>query len=80
MWDQHFVYRPEQFDADRSENVYVHFGRGPHRCSGEQIMARQLPAMLAPLLTASDLRRQSGCAGRLRRIAGRPDGLLLHVR
>jgi cytochrome P450 len=80
MWDEHFVYRPEQFDADRPDAVYFHFGHGIHRCAGERLMGLQLPAMLAPLLTATELRRHRGRAGRLRRIAGRPDGLLLDVR
>ena len=75
MWDEEWVPDPERFDWTRAEGQYLIFGDGLHRCFGEDIMRRQLPAMLAPLLRAGNLRRADGPPGLLRWQGPAPDAL-----
>lgn len=75
MWDDAVVPDPGRFDATRPIQQYVVFGHGPHKCLGEAIMLRQLPAMLQPLLARGGLTRVGGRRGRLRWVGPHPDDL-----
>jgi cytochrome P450 len=74
MWDETAIPDPATFDPTRADDQYLIFGDGLHRCLGERAMRVQLPAMLAPLLRAGELRRADGAAGRLRLRGPSPDG------
>lgn len=74
MYDEERVPDPLRFDTTRAEGQYLVFGYGPHACFGERLMRRQLPALLAPLLSVDGLHRARGRAGRLRYSGPAPDG------
>jgi cytochrome P450 len=75
MWDDLEVPDPRRFDATRPDEQYLIFGHGRHRCLGEAIMRRQLPAMLMPLLAKKGLARVSGSRGRLSWVGPSPNDL-----
>jgi cytochrome P450 len=73
MWDEELRPEPERFDAG-TDGRHLHFGWGEHRCLGEAIMGRQLPAMLMPLLALDTLER-AGAGGKLSWAGFSPDEL-----
>ncbi len=75
MWDETVVPDPDVFDPSRADEQYVIFGHGQHRCLGEPIIRRQLPAMLMPLLALAGLERAPGHRGRLSWVGPSPDDL-----
>ena len=75
MWDETVVPDPDVFDPSRADEQYVIFGHGQHRCLGEPIIGRQLPAMLMPLLAREGLERAPGHRGRLSWVGPSPDDL-----
>lgn len=50
MQDARVFPDPGRLDACRPLDLYLHFGGGLHRCSGRQLNARNIPALVAPLL------------------------------
>jgi cytochrome P450 len=50
MQDARVFPDPGRLDAARPLDLYLHFGGGLHRCSGRQLNARNIPALVAPLL------------------------------
>jgi cytochrome P450 len=79
MWDETAIPNPAVFDHTRSDDQYLIFGDGLHRCFGERIERVQLPAMLAPLLRAGRLRRAPGSDGKLRWQGPSPDGFRVEL-
>lgn len=80
MWDGTVVPDPDVFDPTRADEQYVIFGHGQHRCMGEPIISRQLPAMLMPLLAVEGLVRAPGQRGRLSWVGPSPDDLAVRFR
>ena len=64
MHDGRRVPNPEVFDPERPESDYISFGYGLHRCFGEAINRKMLPAILQALLKYP-IRRATGKAGHL---------------
>jgi cytochrome P450 len=75
MWDETAIPDPHHFDPTRSDQQYLIFGHGTHKCMGEPIMRRQLPELLMPLLARDGLTRASGRPGRLSWVGPSPDDL-----
>lgn len=79
MWDEALVPDPDRFDPTRADAQYLIFGAGPHRCLGEPLVRRQLPALLAPLLRSDGLHRAPRPAGALRWDGVAPDGFRVQL-
>ena len=80
MWDDTAIPDPRDFDPTRADQQYLIFGHGDHRCMGESIIRRQLPAMLMPLLALDSLERVPGRRGRLSWAGPSPDDLRVRFR
>ena len=65
MRDERRVPEPEQFNACRTPDQYLHFGFGVHQCFGQWINQATLHLMVKPLLKRPHLRRAAGNGGRL---------------
>lgn len=50
MQDARVFSDPSRLDPARPPDLYLHFGGGLHRCSGHELNARHIPALVAPLL------------------------------
>ncbi|HEX5151201.1 MAG TPA: cytochrome P450 [Parafilimonas sp.] len=64
MFDPEVVINPKTFDPDRKVE-YMHFGYGPHLCTGRYISEVTVPELVAGLLRLPGLRRAEGSAGRI---------------
>ena len=51
-YDPNVFIDPDSFAPDRPMETYLHFGRGPHTCSGRAVNDLQLPILLRTLLKA----------------------------
>lgn len=74
MQDARVFTDPRRLDCHRPMDRYLHFGGGLHRCSGRQLNARNIPALVAPLLR----RKVSGPAD-LRFRGPFPDRLVVNL-
>jgi cytochrome P450 len=74
MQDARAFPEPSRLDAGRPMDRYLHFGGGLHRCSGRELNARNIPALVAPLLR----RKVSGPAD-LRFRGPFPDRLVVNL-
>jgi cytochrome P450 len=65
MHDGRRVPHPSAFEAGRDASAYLIFGCGPHACVAAPLVERMLPALIAPILRHSDVRRHGGmhCPG-----------------
>jgi cytochrome P450 len=64
MFDPEIVKNPKEFDADRNID-YMHFGHGPHLCTGRYISEVTVPELVSGLLKLKNLRRAKGRAGQI---------------
>lgn len=64
MFDPEVVKNPREFDPERNVE-YMHFGYGPHTCTGKYISEVTAPELVAGLLRLKNLRRAPGKAGRI---------------
>jgi cytochrome P450 len=64
MFDPRVVSNPKKIDPDRKIE-YMHFGYGPHLCTGKYISEVVVPELVAALLRQQNLRRAAGKAGRI---------------
>jgi cytochrome P450 len=62
MFDPRVVSNPKKIDPDRKIE-YMHFGYGPHICTGKYISQVVVPELIAALLKLQNLRRAAGKAG-----------------
>jgi cytochrome P450 len=76
--DETAVEDPEEFCPGRDPVDDLLFGYGTHRCVGEPIIRRQLPAMAMPVLQLPKLQRAPGPTGRLAWRGSFPKRLQLH--
>lgn len=77
MMDPRRVPDPQAFNPARMARDYVHFGHGLHSCFGEHINHATLHRMVKPLLARPNLARAAGDEGRLRKIGGFADRLVV---
>ena len=52
--------RPERLDPDRPPHLYMHFGRGMHECTGRDVNALQIPALVAALMRFNPIGPREG--------------------
>jgi cytochrome P450 len=64
MFDPEMVSHPKQFDPTRTVD-YMHFGHGPHICTGRYISEVTVPELVAGLLKLKSLRRATGKQGKI---------------
>lgn len=64
MFDPEMVTKPNNFDAGRKVE-YMHFGHGPHLCTGRYVSEVTVPELIAGLLKLPGLRRADGKAGNI---------------
>ena len=64
MFDPEVVSNPKQFDPNRNVD-YMHFGHGPHICTGRYISEVTVPELVAGLLRLNNLRRAKGPKGQI---------------
>jgi cytochrome P450 len=64
MFDPEVVTNPKEFDPTRKVE-YMHFGYGPHLCTGRYISEVTVPELVAGLLRLNNLRRAEGSAGHI---------------
>lgn len=64
MFDPEVVSNPKQFDPNRNVD-YMHFGHGPHICTGRYISEVTVPELVAGLLKLNHLRRAKGRQGQI---------------
>ncbi len=77
MMDPRRIRDPQRFDPTRPAREYVHFGHGLHTCFGQAINHATLHRMVKPLLAQPRLARAGGDEGRLRKIGGFADRLVV---
>lgn len=65
MHDPRRVPRPDQFDPERPDEIYLHFGTGPHQCVGETIARELILAAIAGVVAEPGLAPLAGPRGRL---------------
>ena len=70
---------PEEVRLDRPLDSYIHYGKGPHSCLGEQASKVALTAMLRVVGGLDGLRRAPGPQGQLKKIP-RPGGFYIYMR
>lgn len=59
MFDEEFVKNPETFDVNRSEEAYLHFGYGHHKCLGDYLGRIMVTQIIKSLLVKPNLTRVS---------------------
>jgi hypothetical protein len=64
MFDPEVVSNPKEFDPNRKVD-YMHFGHGPHLCTGKYISEVTVPELVAGLLKLNNLRRAKGPRGQI---------------
>ncbi|HMS65637.1 MAG TPA: cytochrome P450 [Ignavibacteria bacterium] len=64
MFDPEVVKNPNEFDPERT-NEFMHFGYGPHLCTGKYISEVTVPELVAGLLRQKNLRRAPGKEGKI---------------
>jgi cytochrome P450 len=64
MFDPEVVSNPKEFDPNRNVD-YMHFGHGPHLCTGKYISEVTVPELVAGLLKLKNLRRAKGPKGQI---------------
>ena len=64
MFDPRVVHHPKAFDPDRKVE-YMHFGYGPHICTGKYISEVTVPELVSGLLRLPGLRRAGGKKGKI---------------
>ncbi|BAV08326.1 Cytochrome P450 [Filimonas lacunae] len=64
MFDEDIVHNAKQIDPNRNVE-YMHFGYGPHVCSGKYISEVTVPELVAGLLRLKNLQRAPGKAGKI---------------
>jgi cytochrome P450 len=64
MFDPEKVKDPKKFDPNRNVD-YMHFGYGPHTCTGKYISEITAPELVAALLRLPNLKRADGTAGKI---------------
>ncbi len=64
MFDPDVVTNPGDFDPERNVD-YLHFGHGPHLCTGRYINGVTVPELVAGLLRLNNLHRTAGRAGHI---------------
>jgi len=64
IFDPEAVKNPDEFDPDRNVE-YMHFGYGPHVCTGKYISEVTVPVLIGELLKLNNLRRANGREGRI---------------
>lgn len=65
MMDDNEIDDPEQFQLNRQDYIYMHFGYGHHTCLGDQVAMAEIPAMVKRLLLRDNLRRAAGADGQI---------------
>ena len=65
MFDREVVTNPHDFDPDRKVE-YMHFGYGPHLCTGRYISEVTVPELVAGLVKLPNLRKAAGSAGHIK--------------
>jgi cytochrome P450 len=80
MLDGRVLDDPDDFRAGRPAHDYLHFGAGLHHCFGRFANAMQIPLIAKALLSAGELTRAPGDAGRLAREGPYPKSLVVNVR
>jgi cytochrome P450 len=64
MFDPQVVSRPREFNPARKVD-YLHFGHGPHICTGRYISEVTVPELVSGLLQLKNLRRAKGRKGQI---------------
>ena len=64
MFDPKKVTKPKSFNPDRNVE-YMHFGYGPHLCTGKYISETTVPELVAALLRLKNIKRAEGKAGQI---------------
>lgn len=64
MFDPEVVNNPNEFNPERT-NDFMHFGYGPHLCTGKYISEVTVPELVAGLLRQKNLRRAPGKEGKI---------------
>lgn len=64
MFDPEVVKNPNEFDPERT-NDFMHFGYGPHLCTGKFISEVTVPELVSGLLRQKNLRRAPGKEGKI---------------
>lgn len=64
MFDGDVVTNPSEIDPTRKVE-YMHFGLGPHLCTGRYISEVTVPELVAGLLRLHNLQRAAGSAGKI---------------
>jgi cytochrome P450 len=64
IFDPKKVSNPKSFDPNRNVE-YMHFGHGPHLCTGKYISEVTVPELVANLLRLQNLRRAKGKPGQI---------------
>lgn len=77
MQDPQLVDHPCTFRTDRSEETYLHFGRGVHRCLGEAFARTMMTSALLALVGGQPLQRAPGRRGKLILTGPRPRSLVV---
>ena len=65
MFDRRAIPAPTEFRVDRPWETYILWGNGLHKCFGDAINRRIIPAILQPLLARENLRRAPGNIGEI---------------
>lgn len=77
MHDPAAVPSPRSYRPDRPDDVYLHFGDGPHRCVGEALAREILTSALIAFVGEDGWQRDPGPDGRLRSDGAFPSSLVL---
>lgn len=64
MFDPEVVINPKNFDPERNVEC-MHFGYGPHLCTGRYVSEVTVPELVAGLLRLKNLRRAGNGSGRI---------------
>jgi hypothetical protein len=65
MFDEGAVDDPTSFRADRPQHVYLHFGRGHHRCLGEPVASVVIPEVVKRVVLRPGVRLFEGDASKI---------------
>lgn len=75
MFDPDAVDRPNEYDPDRPDSVYMVYGHGIHLCIGAEVARVQIGECIRALFTKTALRRAAGRDGKLTRLGAYPETL-----